>query len=183
VSRVTREQAIAVGALALFVMVCAGAVVWSLQVRSDASQDLSDRRDLLSRIEAGARPKAGQRTPTRLETAPANAFLDAATPGLAGAALETYVARLVGQRATLISFAVQSHAGTDAADIVRIEASVDIGLRALQALLYDLESGTPYVFVESMTVRPAAAATQSAVQDGALRVVLVLRALWRPNAL
>jgi hypothetical protein len=111
--------------------------------------------------------------------APAAAFVDAPTLGLASAALEAHITQLAGHHATLVSFAVQSNSAADAADAVRIEASLDINQSALQSLLYELESGTPYVFIESMTVRPAAASAQSSAADPALRATLGLRALWR----
>ena len=90
------------------------------------------------------------------------------------------MARLADQHAALVSFGMQASAGEEVADAVRIEASLDISLRALQVLLYQLESGTPYVFVESMTVRPSASA--GAVANAPLRVTLGLRALWRRSA-
>jgi general secretion pathway protein M len=181
VRKLTREQAIAVGALCLFVLACVGVVAWSFSVRMGAAQELSDREEQLARLDAGARSKRGAHGPVKATAAPAAAFLDAPTGGVAGASLQAYVARLAGQHATLVSFAVQSTTGTESGDAVRVEASMDIKLSALQMLLYELESGTPYVFVESMTVRPTASA-QAGAPDAPLRVTLGLRALWRRPA-
>jgi general secretion pathway protein M len=177
----TSEQSIAIGVLCCFVLVCTGVVAWSFKVRSDAAQELSDRREQLGRLEAGGRSKRDARGPLKVTAAPPAAFLDAPTVGVAGASLQAHIAHLAGHHATLVSFAVQLTAGTDAADSVRVEASMDINLGALQMLLYDLESGTPYVFVDSMTVRPTAAA-QVGAPDASLRVTLSLRALWRRHA-
>lgn len=176
----TREQAIAVALLCLFLVLCVSIAVWSLYLRLDASQQLSERQEQLARLEAGARAKGDRPGPARASTAPTKAFLHAATLGLAGALLQEHVARLAGQHATLVSLAVQPSGGADASDAVRIEANMEIGLRALQTLLYELESGTPYVLVESMTVRSTAAA-QSGAADARLRVTLGMRALWRRN--
>jgi general secretion pathway protein M len=174
-----REQMIAGAALALVVGACVTLVTWSLQSRSGALQELADSQDALSRLESRARsPSApgGQGM-----AAPMEAFLDAPTTGLAGADLQAYVERLANQHAALVSFAVQPASREDPPDTVRIEASLDISLIDLQVLLYQLESGTPYVFVESMTVRTAGAAVRSGAPD-ALRVTLALRALWRRRA-
>ena len=92
------------------------------------------------------------------------------------------MARLAGQHAVLVSFVTQSQAGDDAADSVRIEASLEVALGPLQNLLYQLETGTPYVFVESMTVRPVTAAVTGSAENAPLRVTLGLRALWRRRA-
>jgi general secretion pathway protein M len=179
VRKLSREQAIALGALGVFVVLCIGLVTWSLAARSEAAQELADRQDVVARLEMAARAKGGTHDANAQEKAPAAAFLDAPTLGLASAALEAHVAQLAGHHATLVSFAVQSNSGADHDEAVRIEASMDISQRGLQSLLYELESGTPYVFIESMTLRPAAATAQSGAPDPQLRATLGLRALWR----
>jgi general secretion pathway protein M len=180
--KLTHEQTIALAAFAAFVIICAGLMTWSLEARSEAAQELTDRQDVLARLEAGARAKRGAHGPIVQAKAPAAAFLDAPTLGLASAALEAHVTQLAGHHATLVSFAVQSTSAADRRDAVRIEASMDVSQRALQSLLYELESGTPYVFIESMTLRPTAATAQSSAPDPLLRATLSLRALWRHSA-
>jgi general secretion pathway protein M len=178
----TREQSIAVALLGVLLVACVASVVLTLAVRADAVQELSDRQDVLSRLEARARAGSQTGGATRVAAAPAQAFLAASTPGLAGAELQAYIARLADRHAALVSFGTEVSTGEDAADVVRIEASLDISLSALQVLLYQLESGTPYVFVESMTVRPATSAGAGGTENAPLRVTLGLRALWRRSA-
>jgi hypothetical protein len=177
-----REQMIALGALALLLIACTAGVGLSLKSRLDAAQDLSDKQDLLARLEARAKSRPDQHAAATPTAAPPEAFLDAPTAGLASAGLQAHVARLAEAHATLVSFGVQNSTSEDAADAVRIEASMDIGLRELQVLLYDLESGTPYVFVELMTVRTTTPVGEAATEDPQLRVTLGLRALWRRKA-
>ena len=174
-----REQVIAVGALGLLVAACVLAVAFTLELRLDAGQELADRQDVLARLEARAQSRPNAHDAGRPATAPAQAFLDAPTAGLAGAELQAYVARLADQHAVLVSFGTQPAAG-DEADVVRVEASLDVDLNDLQILLYQLESGTPYVFVDSLTVRAAMAG--GGVESARLRVTLGLRALWRRRA-
>ena len=64
----------------------------------------------------------------------------------------------------------------DSPDSVRIQVTLDIPQTALQGLLYTLESRTPYVFVDSLTLQPS---TQRAGPDPMLRLTLSLHALWR----
>jgi hypothetical protein len=177
-----REQGIAIGALALLLIACASSLALSLEVRSEAAQELSDRQDTLSRLEARSQSSANPRSPTKATIAPPQAFLDAPTAGLAGADLQSYVARLADQHAALVSFGTQPSVGEEAADDVRIEASMDISLRSLQVLLYQLETGTPYVFLESMTIHSTSPAAAGDAEDAPLRVTLGLRALWRRRA-
>jgi hypothetical protein len=94
--------------------------------------------------------------------------------------LQAYVVRLADRHAVLVSFGTQASGGEDAADAVRIEASLDVGLSALQVLLHQLEAGTPYVFVDSLTVRPASPIANGGAET--LRVTLGLRALWHRRA-
>jgi hypothetical protein len=60
-----------------------------------------------------------------------------------------------------------------------LQATLDADLQALQALLYQLESGTPYVFVDSLNIQIPGTNAQRAVEDPLLRVTLGLRAVWR----
>jgi general secretion pathway protein M len=176
-----REQLIAVAALAVFVVTCITFTALSIQSRFNASQELSDGEDLLSRLESHSASSSNAGGPRKDGVAPMNAFLDAPTIGLAGADLQAYVERLASQHAAVVSFSIQPSAREDSSDTVRIEASLDISLSALQLLLYQLEGGAPYVFVESMTVRPAATGASLGGTDS-LRVTLGLRALWRRSA-
>jgi len=174
-----RPQLAAVSALAVMLIACAGSVAMTLAIRADAAAELSERQSLLDRLEARARPHGKSDPQGKAAVAPAEAFLDAATPGLAAADLEAHVAHLADRNAALVSFGTQASAGEEAAGIVRIEASLDISLNALQGLLYQLESGTPYVFVDSVTVRAPTTAAAAAAENQALRVTLTLHALWR----
>jgi hypothetical protein len=177
-----RTQVMAVAVLALLLIGCAASVVLSIGTRLDAIDELADRQDALARLEARVRARTEAHGQSALAAAPAQAFLDAPTAGLAGADLQAHVARLAGQHAVLVSFVTQAQAGDDAADSVRIEASLEVALGPLQDLLYQLETGTPYVFVESMTVRPITAAVTGSAENSPLRVTLGLRALWRRRA-
>jgi|SRR5215475_547470 len=172
-----REQAISVGVLALLALICALAVELSVEARSDAAREYAKRHDMLARLEARVRADAGARSGA---VAPATAFLDAPTAGLAGAQLQAYVMQAAADHhAAVISSGVETTKREDAADSIRLQATLDMGLAALQALLFQLESGTPYVFVESFAVQPPAAAAPGAAQDPLLRVTLGLRAIWR----
>jgi general secretion pathway protein M len=178
VRMVSREQAIALGVLCALVIVSASSLTLSFQARSDAMQERADQQAVLARLEARLRSRVDGHGEIKAAMAPAQAFLDAPTPGLAGADLQAYVARLAARHAALVSFGVQA-SGDQAADVVRIEASMDMSLNALQVLLYQLESGTPYVYVDTMTLHAASGTAAPTTGESLLRVTLGLRALWR----
>jgi general secretion pathway protein M len=184
VVKLNREQTISLAALFLVLLACALAPIWSLKMRSDALQELTDDQDMLERLEA-AHQRSGNKPGARgqITAAPTEAFLSAQTSGLASAQLEAYLSQLVlDHRATLISSSVQQANRSDASDVVHVQASLEMPYEGLQALLYKLETGTPYVFVDSMSVEPASAATQRAgVRAAAMKVTLSLRAVWHRN--
>jgi general secretion pathway protein M len=175
-----RERTIAIAAVLLMAVTCLLAVGASFAMRSDAMEELASARETLSRLAARARPPADRDGGAVAGTAPAAAFLDAATQGLAAAQLQAYLSQLaLAERAVLISSGVQPANRDDEPDSIRLEATLNMTLPTLQTMLYRLESGTPYVFVEALNVQPPGAATQHGAQNVMLRVTVSLRALWR----
>jgi general secretion pathway protein M len=177
--RLDREQVVSVAALALLLLVCIGTLGLLLQGRFDAERELAERRDLLSRLETrvqaeGVRPIAA---------APPAAFLDAATQGLASAQLQAYLAQLAERhRAVLMSSGGDVTKREDAPDTIRLQATLEMSIEALRAILYQLESGTPYVFVEVLAVQPVSTAAGRTAENPLLRATVSLRALWRKGA-
>jgi general secretion pathway protein M len=181
-TKADREAFVSVGLLGALVVICVSAVGFSTQARFAAGRELNMRRELLSRFEASVADRKNARSKSS-EVAPAEAFLSAPTPGLAGAQLQSYLQQVANShRATLISFGIEPARHEDPADSLRVQISFDAGLQVLQTILYRLESGTPYVFVDSLTVQLPGGGSQRAVEDPLLRVTLGLRALWRRDS-
>ena len=174
--KLDREQLMSVGALAALLLVSVVATAVCLQVRSDAAQEFGERAENLSRIEARAKSTGDART---RNTAPQAAFLEAPTQGLAGSQLQAHILQMAGaDHAVLISAGIQPTKREDPPDSIRLQATLDANLQSLQSLLYQLESGTPYMFVESLAVQLVGAKSEHA-EDPLLRVSLGLRAIWR----
>ncbi len=177
--KLDREKAISLAALLALVLAAITVPALSLKARSDAAQDLADTQDMLARLEAahqrsGPKPKAHE----EMGAAPDTAFLNAPTSGLASAQFEAYLSRLaLAQQASLASSGAQQANHADAPENVRIQATLDIRYGALQTLLYQLETGTPYVFVDSLTLQPPTS-SQHQSSDSTMKVTLNLRALW-----
>jgi general secretion pathway protein M len=99
---------------------------------------------------------------------------EAKTITLAGAALQQRIEEAItGAKGRLISSGVdvESHA---AERRIVLAAELSIAESELQSLLYDLEIGRPYVFVDSFEAR----ASESASEDGHMRVSLSLSGYW-----
>ena len=179
--KLDREQILSVGALAALLLICTVMTGLSLQMRSNAAQELAERQELVSRLEARAKARSDART--RPGSASAAAFLDAPTQGLAVAQLQAHLAQMADiHRSVLVSSGVEPARREDPPDSIRLQATLEMSLQALQAFLYQLESGTPYVFVEQLAVQLAGTASQRTVEDPLLRVTLGLRANWRRGA-
>jgi general secretion pathway protein M len=174
-----RETLISVGALGALLTVCAGVVGFSLQARLNAEHQLDSQSELYAQLEAHSRARkdAGLRSGG---VAPAAAFLAAPTKGLANAQLQAYLQNVAdAHHAVLNSSGIEPALHEDKPDTIRIQATLDTSLQSLQALLYQLEGGTPYVFVQSLNIELHDDNSEHAVEDPLLRVTLELRAIWR----
>jgi general secretion pathway protein M len=173
-----REQMIAVGALAGLLIVLFIVMVTCLEMRADAAQELEARNEDLSRLQARAEAMKDARNRSGA-VAPSSAFLDAPTQGLAGSALQAHLLQLAAaDQALLISTGIEAAKREDPPNSIRLQATLDMTLPTLQRLLYQLESGTPYVYVESLGAQVAGGKAQNA-DDPLLHVAFGLRALWR----
>jgi general secretion pathway protein M len=178
-TKADREVLASVGLLGLLLAVCTSAIGFSAQGRFAAAHELNARRDLLTRFEASVADRKNAQSKSR-EVAPPEAFLNAPTPGLAGAQLQSYLQHVANsQQATLISSGMETARHEDQPDAIRVQITFDASLQALQAVLYRLEGGTPYVFVDTLIVQLPGNGTQRAVEDPLLRITLGLRSLWR----
>jgi hypothetical protein len=177
--KLDREQAISVGALAALLLICVAAMGVSLQAWLDAARELDDHRDQLIRLEAHAKARSDARARSGA-AAPATAFLDAQTQGLAVAQLQAHILQLADiHHCRLVSSGLEPTRREDGTDSIRLQATVQAGSQSLQAFLYQLESGTPYVFVDTLTVQLTDAASQRTIDDPLLLVTLGVRAIWQ----
>ena len=115
-----REQSLSLGALALIFVVCACLVQYAMQARSEAAQQLGERRETVARLEARARANGPGRTIT---TAPASVTygqkFSVATPNAAQITVVRWIrigsvthAFDFGQRANTLSF-TRTSSGVD----------------------------------------------------------------------
>jgi general secretion pathway protein M len=178
-----RDQIVALGILAAMAIVCIGSLGASLATRYEALGDNADKQTLLADLEAHVRRDARTQGRRTMGEAPASAFLNAPTQGAAGAQLEAYLTQVSDRRAVLISSAVHAADKEDAPDMIRVEATLDVSAAALQEMLYRLEMGEPYVFVDSLQVRVAGRVAGRDAEDPLLRVTLNLHAIWRRGSI
>jgi|HubBroStandDraft_6_1064221.scaffolds.fasta_scaffold155493_2 general secretion pathway protein M len=102
-------------------------------------------------------------------------FLEGQTETIASAALLQRVTGAIGRvGGNVVSSEVRPQDRQSTDGLVRITATCEIEQKSLQPLLYDIEAGMPFLFVNKF----AAQAPVSAGDGGRMRVVLEISGLW-----
>jgi len=151
-------------------------VIWA------AISDLLERRrtvnaaaDMLARLE-GRVPASRADGGTVTGPVPAGSpFLEGQTVTVAGAALLQRVASAVTQVGGSVLSSQVELQGTQAKDgFISLIASCEMDQASLQTLLYDLEAGMPFLFVDQLVAQ----APVSTSEGGRTRVLLAVSGLW-----
>jgi general secretion pathway protein M len=130
---------------------------------------------MLEQLEGHKVPAPGGR-PADATTPSGSAFLEGATVTVAGAALLQRVAGAVTKFGGNVVSSQLDVQGTHAkAGFVSMVASCELDQPALQPLIYDLEAGMPFLFVDQLAVQ----APTTASGEGKLRVLLTVSGQWQ----
>jgi general secretion pathway protein M len=176
--KLSRQEIIAIVALVAVLVVGVVTPIVTVTAHTDAAQSLAEDETILQSFERAHLHAKHAKAAWQPTVAPMTAFLEAPTSGLASAQVEAYLTRLVAiHDASLISSSVLLGGRGDAANAIRIQATIDISYDDLQGLLFGLETGAPYVFVDALTVQ-----TASNSEARTMHATLTLRALWRRSS-
>ncbi|ABE61616.1 putative general secretion pathway protein M [Nitrobacter hamburgensis X14] len=108
-------------------------------------------------------------------------FLEGATVTVAGAALLQRVSAAVTKfGGNVLSSQVDLHGSQSKVGFLTIIASCDIEQTGLQQLLYDIEAGMPFLFVDQLVVQTPTGFAASG--EGKLRILLTVSGQWRGAA-
>jgi general secretion pathway protein M len=159
------------GVMLLALFVIGGALTDMLGKRSDVAA----ARAILEQLE-GRKVTASRGSAADIQGPVGSPFLEGATVTVAGAALlqrvSAAVTRLGGN---VLSSQVDLQGTQSKAGFVSVVANCDIDQSALQKLLYDIEAGMPFLFVDQLVVQAPA----SAGGDGKLRVLIAVSGQWQ----
>ncbi len=127
-------------------------VIWlSLAGLVNDYLDYAASLDLLDRLE-GRKPSIG--SPIDASGMPGSPFLEGATVSIAGAALQQRVVSAVrAAGGNVLSSQVDLQGAEGKQGYVTLSASCEIAESALQQLIYDLESGMPFLFIDQLIVQ------------------------------
>jgi general secretion pathway protein M len=130
---------------------------------------------MLDQLEGRSTAASGRR-PADVLMPSGSAFLEGATVTVAGAALLQRVAGAVTKLGGNVLSSQLDLQGTQSkAGFVSMVASCEIDQPALQPLIYDLEAGMPFLFVEQLAVQ----APTSSSGEGKLRILLAVSGQWQ----
>jgi general secretion pathway protein M len=170
----TAKGSVAVAAFVALAVILASITLSALGGLVAQRGALADASDILERLqERRNAPAAVGEAPAR---PPGSPFLEGPTLTTAGAALMQRVAGAVEAADGRITSSGVDLGGTEAPDgRVSVMANVELPRDRLQALLYDLEAGMPFLFVDRLDVQGAAT---SDTPDASLRVQLTVQGQW-----
>jgi general secretion pathway protein M len=105
-------------------------------------------------------------------------FLEGATVTIAGAALLKHVTATVTRLGgNVLSSQIDLQGPQSKPGFLTIIASCELDQPALQQLLYDMEAGMPFLFVDQLSVQAPTSVASSA--ESRLRVVLAVSGQWQ----
>jgi general secretion pathway protein M len=137
---------------------------------------LAEASHILTRLqERGADPRSAEAPlPDRPDGSP---FLEGPTLTTAGASLMQRVSDAVQKAGGRITSSQVDLGATEAPNgMVSVSASVELEQARLQPLLYDLEAGMPFLFVERLDVRGADASPADG--EASMRVQFTVSGRW-----
>ncbi|HEU0082757.1 MAG TPA: type II secretion system protein GspM [Bradyrhizobium sp.] len=144
----------------------------------DHQRALAQTSDLLDQLQ-GRRARGGGASSLAKEH-PGSPFLEGPTVTVAGANLLQRVAAAVGQVGGTIQSSQVDLLGTQAKDgFVGLVVSCEMEQPALQKLLYDLEVGMPFLFVDQLDVQVPQTTALNEAANGKIRVVLGVSGQWQ----
>jgi general secretion pathway protein M len=161
------------GVLLLLLFAIGGSLADILGQRANVAASAAMLEQLEGRQPAGVRGLAsGVAGPS------GSPFLDGATVTVAGAALlQRVTAAVTKLGGNVLSSQVDLQGTQSKTGFLTIIASCDIDQPGLQQLLYDVEAGMPFLFVDQLVVQ--APASFAASGDGRLRILLAVSGQWQ----
>jgi general secretion pathway protein M len=172
-----RGRGLALLVYAIAIMTCA-AIAWLGLASLEAGYvQLSAARHLLARMELAGHPvsPSGSEGASSIQGSP---FLEGETVSIAEAALQQRVGSAVAAAGgNVLSSQIEPIGNDGKKEYLTLIASCEIDQQSLQSLLYDLEAGMPFLFIDQLVLQsPQALGSQEA---GRLRLLISVSGRWQ----
>ncbi|KIU51055.1 MULTISPECIES: type II secretion system protein GspM [Bradyrhizobium] len=151
-------------------------VISSLSDLVGLRSDVAASTGMLEQLEGRSRPNAAGQP-----AMPAgSAYLEGATVTVAGATLLQRVSgAVIKAGGNVLSTQLEVPNVPAKAGFISMVASCEIEQAQLQQVLYDLEAGMPFLFIDQLVVQPVADEAAKGGDPGKLRVLLGVSGQWR----
>lgn len=141
-------------------------------------QALAQTSDLLDQLRG--RKGGAKNTAAAMAEHPGSPFLEGPTVTVAGANLLQRVAAAVGNVGGSVQSSQVDVSGAQAKDgFVGLVVSCELDQSALQKVLYDLEAGMPFLFVDQLDVQVPQTTALNEAGTGRVRVILGVSGQWQ----
>ena len=175
----SRRQGLALLAYVILLIGLLAAVDTSISNLLDSFAALKESRAALARLDRQLQPPS-----TRADLSSAAdvepPFLSGKTIAIAGAALQERVEFAVKKAGgNVLSSQVDLQGPHSAEGFIRLTESLEIEQASLQPLLYDIEAGMPYLFVDNLAIQAPQAFGEA--EGAPMRVLMVVSGQWRES--
>jgi general secretion pathway protein M len=139
--------------------------------------DVRAASEILERLQ-GRQPVNRRALPGAEAAQSGSAFLEGATVTVAGAALLQRVSDAIAHvKGNVLSSQVDLQGPQSKSGFIDVIVSCEVEQQALQRLLYDLEAGMPFLFVDQFVAQAPVASASGG--EGRMRVLLSVSGQWK----
>jgi general secretion pathway protein M len=161
------------------VSVLAAASLWLIDDLTARSSEIAAMQERLDQLAEHSRP-----LPPALRASDASVsgspFIEGRTITIAGAALEQRIGAAVTNAGGVLTSSQLELDGPEAKNgFISLTATIEIGQPALQTLLYDIEAGTPYLFVDKLAIQSPEDFGEP--ESGRMRISFAVAGQWRAS--
>jgi general secretion pathway protein M len=161
------------GILVLLALVIFGALTDIISQRAEVAASAAMLEQLV-----GRKPSTGRGDSASLAGPTGSPFLEGATVTVAGAALlQRVTAAVTRLGGNVLSSQIDLQGTQSKTGFLTVIASCDIDQPGLQQLLYDIEAGMPFLFIDQLSVQ--APTSSSGSNEARLRVLLAVSGQWQ----
>lgn len=173
-----RRQALAVGAYTGALIALLGAALVLVVDLRDKGAEIAAAQTRLDQLSERGRP--GSLSSIASNAGPSGSpFLDGKTITIAGAALQQRIEQAVGKAGgALMSSQVELDGPEAKNGFVGLTASMELSQPAVQTVLYDIEGGMPYLFVDKLSIQSPEFFGEP--ESGRMRMTVGVVGQWQP---
>lgn len=172
----THYPAVAAACYVALVVICAFVMWAALADVYDRYRALAAATDMLDQIE-GRRQSLGRTAALGAKAPVGSPFLEGQSVTLAGAALQQRVTDAITKTGgNVLSTQIDLNGSQAKNGFISLIVSCEVEQAALQQVLYDLEAGMPFLFVDQLEVQAPQA---SGRESGPMRVLMTISGQWQ----